>query len=256
LRNLAREKPDDNLKAEYDGTEAGFVALVEAVVCGTYTIFNYDPTEQEQKQLYARVKKVRISDLDDHPPSAADLKEMRARLIAAEAKLLNTARHCKGDASETGLVQFAHSICDLDETRGKYPTHIFKNAAGKETEALIPFNSDWKFNLFIRDMNPAVREPTSIEDNLTLFMKGAPERMIARCTRLLVNGEEVEMTDAIRKEVEDANSGFGNLGERVLAFARCRLDPAKFPKSSYQFDVKTWKTWGEKKERRFADYAD
>jgi hypothetical protein len=32
---------------------------------------------------------------------------MKARLRAAEKNLLNIKRNCKGDASETGLVQFA-----------------------------------------------------------------------------------------------------------------------------------------------------
>lgn len=140
------------------------------------------------KQLYARMKKVRVSSLEDKDLPAADAAEMKARLIAAESKLLNTQRFCQGDASETGLVQFAHSVMDLDETRKKYPVHVFKSAAGKETEAKIPFNSAWKFNLFIRDNNPEVKSASSAEDNLTLYMKGAPERMIARCSKILIRG--------------------------------------------------------------------
>merc|ERR1719498_2159591 len=181
---------------------------------------------------------------------------MKARLVAAEARLLNTQRFCQGDASETGLVQFAQSIMDLNETRGKYPVHVFKSAAGKETEAKIPFNSDWKFNLFIRDMAPGNTNPSTADENLTLYMKGAPERMIARCSKVLINGQEVDFTDDLRNELNAANTKFGELGERVLAFARCKLDPAKFPKSSYQFDVKTWKEWGYNKDRKFADYSD
>lgn len=253
---MAKEKPDDALKAEYDVEDPGLRALVEALVLGTYTTFEYNPTEQECKQLYARMKKVRVSSLEDKALPAADLAEMKARLIAAESKLLNTQRFCQGDASETGLVQFAHSIMDLDETRKKYPVHVFKSAAGKETEAKIPFNSAWKFNLFIRDNNPEVKSASSADDNLTLYMKGAPERMIARCSKILIRGQEVDFTDELRKEINEANTKFGELGERVLAFARCKLDPAKFPKDSYQFDVKTWKEWGIDKDRKFADYAD
>ena len=36
--------------------------------------------------------------------------------------------------------------------REKYPTFTFEQE-GKPTEALIPFNSEIKFNLYIRDMN-------------------------------------------------------------------------------------------------------
>jgi len=170
---------------------------------------------------------------------------MRARLITAEEKMLYTARHCKGDASETGLVQFAQAIMDLDQTRGKFPVHKCKNSAGKETECLIPFSSDIKFNAFIRDMNPAVEKPTKIEDNLCIYLKGAPDRVLKRCNKILINGEEVEMTDQHRKDIEGANAAFANLGERVLGFAQCRLDPAKYPKDSYQFEMKTWSSWGK-----------
>jgi len=39
------------------------------------------------------------------------------------------------------------------------------------------------------------------------------------------------------------------MGERVLAFARCQLDPTVYTKSpKYMFDVKKWKTWREVRE--------
>jgi len=34
---------------EYDPKDPGFLALVQAVVLGTYTIFNYDPSDDEAK---------------------------------------------------------------------------------------------------------------------------------------------------------------------------------------------------------------
>jgi hypothetical protein len=128
---MKKERPEDSLKAEYDSQEPGFRALVQALVLGTYTTFDYSPTDQEIKQLYARMKKVRMSSLENKDLPVNDYNEMKARLIAAEKKMLNTQRFCQGDASETGLVQFAQSIMDLNETRAKYPVHIFKNAAGK-----------------------------------------------------------------------------------------------------------------------------
>jgi len=48
-------------------------------------------------------------------------------LKAAEEKMLYIHRHCKGDASETGLVQFAQGVMDLNDTRGKFPTHVCKD---------------------------------------------------------------------------------------------------------------------------------
>jgi hypothetical protein len=91
--------------------------MVQAIVLGTYTQFVYQPSEDECKQLYARMRKVAVASLEHKTLEPADMKEMKARLYAAEKSLLNIHRRCKGDASETGLVQFAQSILDLDTTR-------------------------------------------------------------------------------------------------------------------------------------------
>jgi sodium/potassium-transporting ATPase subunit alpha len=104
-------------------------------------------------------------------------------------------------------------------------------------------------------MNPEVKNPTRIEDNLTVYMKGAPERILSRCSRILVNGEEVPFTEELRKEVNEANSSFGKLGERVLAFARYRLPIDKYPKGNYEFNVSTWKEWGLNPKQSYNDYA-
>jgi sodium/potassium-transporting ATPase subunit alpha len=235
------------MKVDYDPKDPGFDALVQAIVLGTYTVFNYDPSVDEAKQLYARIKKKAVASLEHVDLPEDDLIEMKARLKCAEEKLLYTHRHCKGDASETGLVQFAQAIHDLNDTRDKYKTHSFVNDAGKETECLIPFSSDIKFNCFIRDR-------TADGGNLTLFMKGAPERILKRCTKILIGGQEVDFTDELLDEVNEANSTFGKLGERVLAFARCDLDAGKYPKDSYKFDIKDWKSWGLDIKRQLSDY--
>jgi magnesium-transporting ATPase (P-type) len=162
-------------------------------------------------------------------------------LKAAEEKLAHIYRHCKGDASETGLVQFCEAVMNLDSTRAKYPTHECKDDKGKTAQCLIPFSSEIKFNAFIRSMK---KNEDSKRNNLTLFMKGAPERILVRCSKILIGGKEQDFTQELRDEVSAANSDFGKLGERVLAFARCDLDAGKYPHDSYSFDTKTWKEWG------------
>ncbi len=80
---------------------------------------------------------------------------------------------------------------DLNETRAAYPVYTFKDKSGKEQECLIPFSSDIKFNLFIRNMNPfATKEECekNIDNNLCVFMKGAPERILNRCSKILIDG--------------------------------------------------------------------
>lgn len=105
---------NDKLQIEYSVEDPAFSTLVQAITLGTYTIFSFDPTSDECKQLYARIYNKAVSSLEGKDLDATDAKEMRARLIAAEKELLYIHRHCKGDASETGLVQFAQAVMDLD----------------------------------------------------------------------------------------------------------------------------------------------
>lgn len=37
-------------------------------------------------------------------------------------------------------------------------------------------------------------------------MKGTPDRIFARCSKILINGKEVDLTDELREEIEKANS--------------------------------------------------
>lgn len=169
--------------------------MVKAIVLGTETFFNFDPSEDECKQLFARVRKVPVKSLEDKTLDLADSKEMKARLVIAESGLLNIHRHCKGDASETGLVQFAESLMTLEATRKKYPVHVYKDGEGRDIEGKIPFSSDIKFNLFIRDMK------ADANGNLTVYIKGAPERIIGRCSKIMNGGKDVEFTQELRDEV-------------------------------------------------------
>lgn len=192
------------------------------------------------------MKKVAVASLENTKLNATDEADMKARLRKAESKMLNIHRKCKGDASETGLVQFAESIMSLVDTRNASPTWVYKNDAGKDTEVIIPFNSEFKFNLFVRDLGAE-------KGGLSVFMKGAPERILNRCEQILLDGKEIPFTDELRAEINEANSTFGRLGERVLAFARFTLDASKYTKT-YQFDVKTWKAWGLDMKSKQTDY--
>lgn len=130
---------------------------------------------------------------------------------------------------------------DLELTRAEYPIFSY-DKHGKKVDAKIPFSSETKFNLFIRDLNKQNHNPTSADDNLVVVMKGAPERIINRCSKILVNGKEVDFTADHEREVNLANSSLGKLGERVLALAICKLDPTIFTKDpAYPFDTETWK---------------
>ena len=47
-------------------------------------------------------------------------------------------------------------------------------------------------------------------------MKGAPERILDRCSTILIDGKEQELTDEWRNAFNDAYLVLGGFGERVL----------------------------------------
>ena len=81
-------------------------------------------------------------------------------------------------------------------------------------------------------------------------MKGAPERILKRCNKILINQEEKDFDAFWQEQVKKANDKFGKLGERVLAFARISLDTQIYTKvPPYEFDVANWKNWMDVKNR-------
>jgi len=71
------------LKLGYDIKDPGFIELVRAVVLGTYTIFSYDPSDDDCKALYSKIMKISTADIKNDLDQKV-MQEMRARLIAAE----------------------------------------------------------------------------------------------------------------------------------------------------------------------------
>jgi sodium/potassium-transporting ATPase subunit alpha len=59
--------------------------------------------------------------------------------------------------------------------------------------------------MFVRDMNSKELNPKNKKDGLMLIMKGAPERILNRCSKILVNGEERDFDEDAKREVNEAN---------------------------------------------------
>ncbi len=57
------------------------------------------------------------------------------------------------------------------------------------------------------------------DGGIAQYTKGAPDEVLARCTKMLRGDVETEMTDAMRKEILDANKGMADRALRVLAAA-------------------------------------
>merc|ERR1712038_1533607 len=128
-------------------------------------------------------------------------------------------REVNGDASEAALLK----CCEL--TVGNIMQFRVRNKKVCE----IPFNSTNKYQVSIHET-----EDKSDPRHL-LVMKGAPERILARCGTIVVNGEEKKMTDEWKEAFNNAYMELGGLGERVLGFCDFMLPAEEYPEG-YPFD--------------------
>ncbi|XP_008432188.1 sodium/potassium-transporting ATPase subunit alpha-2 [Poecilia reticulata] len=127
-------------------------------------------------------------------------------------------RDTVGDASESALLKCIE-VCSgsVRDMRARNPK-----------VAEIPFNSTNKYQLSIHE----------VEDNPSghlLVMKGAPERILDRCSTILMHGQEEPLDENWRDAFQNAYLELGGLGERVLGFCHLNLSPSQFPRG-FTFD--------------------
>ncbi|KAJ1969314.1 hypothetical protein IWQ62_000704 [Dispira parvispora] len=127
-------------------------------------------------------------------------------------------RQILGDATETGLIRFAaRHIEDLDQRSTTYPK-VFE----------IPFNSERKWHM-------TIHRRAHRDGPLTLYLKGAPERVLRICSTVFTAENPVPLTDQHRQEFQSTYEYMASLGHRVLAFAQLQLPGDIYPED-YNFD--------------------
>ena len=94
----------------------------------------------------------------------------------------------------------------------------------------IPFNSTNKYQVSIHETED------KDDKRYLLVMKGAPERILQRCSTIVIEGEEKELTDDWKENFNNSYLELGGLGERVLGFCDFLLDEEKFPEG-FTFDA-------------------
>merc|ERR1711990_398527 len=94
----------------------------------------------------------------------------------------------------------------------------------------IPFNSTNKFQVSIHETS----DPD--EKRALLVMKGAPERILQRCSTIVIDGTERPLTEDWKNAFETAYMELGGLGERVLGFCDYMLPADKYP-AGYPYDA-------------------
>ncbi|KAB5532850.1 hypothetical protein PHYPO_G00124900 [Pangasianodon hypophthalmus] len=125
-----------------------------------------------------------------------------------------------GDASETALLKFTElTIGNIIDYRARFK---------KICE--VPFNSTNKFQLSIHELE----DPLDLR--YLLVMKGAPERILERCSTILIKGQELPLDEQWKEAFQTAYMDLGGLGERVLGFCHLYLNEKEFPRG-YSFDT-------------------
>merc|ERR1712190_37129 len=129
-------------------------------------------------------------------------------------------REVNGDASEAAILKCT------ELTNGNVMEYRAKNKKLVE----IPFNSTNKFQVSIHETS----DPD--EKRALLVMKGAPERILQRCSTIVIDGTERPLTEDWKNAFETAYMELGGLGERVLGFCDYMLPADKYP-ADYPYDA-------------------
>merc|ERR1711992_224042 len=144
----------------------------------------------------------------------------RAEFKGGQDQVSILKREVNGDASEAAILKCT------ELTNGNVMEYRAKNKKVCE----IPFNSTNKFQV-------SIHETEDKNDNrYLLVMKGAPERIVDRCSTIIVDGRELPMTEEGKNAFETAYMELGGLGERVLGFCDYMLPADKYP-VGYPFDA-------------------
>ncbi|XP_062373492.1 sodium/potassium-transporting ATPase subunit alpha-1-like [Sardina pilchardus] len=144
----------------------------------------------------------------------------RAVFLADQQNVPILEKDTAGDASESALLKCIELCCgSVTEMREK---------CQKLVE--IPFNSTNKYQVSIH------KNSTPGETKHLLVMKGAPERILDRCSSILLQGKEQPLDDEMKDAFQNAYVELGGLGERVLGFCHCNLPDDQFPEG-FNFDT-------------------
>jgi sodium/potassium-transporting ATPase subunit alpha len=169
---------------------------------------------------------INVTDLTKKSSSLTRLFEVASlnSRISFQKKSEESAPEAIGDATELGLYRFFTTIIP-----NVFFTQIeeYRDMNTKLYE--IPFNSENKWQMSIHKQvtsspsslssSPSSSSLSSEEKN-TLYLKGAPDVLLSKCSHYLTeNGEKHLIDDDFMATYVSRYEGFGGNGERVLGFA-------------------------------------
>uniref|UniRef100_A0A8C7YGX7 Sodium/potassium-transporting ATPase subunit alpha n=1 Tax=Oryzias sinensis TaxID=183150 RepID=A0A8C7YGX7_9TELE len=144
----------------------------------------------------------------------------RAQFKAGQDPIPILKRDVAGDASESALLKCIELSCGS--------VRAMRDRNKKVAE--IPFNSTNKYQVTL------VEHKDPNDNRYLLVMKGAPERILDRCSTIMLQGKEQPMDEEMKEAFNNAYMELGGLGERVLGFCHILLPEDQYPKG-FAFDT-------------------
>jgi len=143
-----------------------------------------------------------------------------AMSLCSDAEFDEEANTAVGEPTEAALVNYAEKL--------ELSKNVQKNIFVRVGE--VPFDSGRKMMSTVHKTSDGV---------IVQFTKGAPDELLKRCTKALVNGEVLELTDAIRADILSANKAMADKALRVLAAAKKDLDkePDEYTSEAVENDL-------------------
>ena len=143
-----------------------------------------------------------------------------AMSLCSDAEFDTEAKTAVGEPTECALVNYAETL-NLSKNTQK---NIFVRIGE------VPFDSS-------RKMMSTVHKTEN--GKLVQFTKGAPDEILKRCTKAIVGGKVVELTDAKRKEILAANKAMADKALRVLAASMKTLteEPKVYEPEAVEVDL-------------------
>ena len=143
-----------------------------------------------------------------------------AMSLCSDAEFDTEAGTAVGEPTECALVNYAEKL------------GLSKNVQKNEYVRIgeVPFDSG-------RKMMSTVHKKA--DGSLVQFTKGAPDEVLKRCSKALINGAEVEMTDEIRADILNANKAMADEALRVLSVSMKNLtaEPAEYTPEAVENDL-------------------
>ena len=128
-----------------------------------------------------------------------------AMSLCSDAEFDTEVKTAVGEPTECALVNYAETL-NLSKNEQK---HVYVRIGE------VPFDS-------MRKMMSTVHK--TADGKITQFTKGAPDEVLKRCTKALIDGKTVDMTDKIRNDILAANKAMADKALRVLAASMKSLD--------------------------------